>query len=427
MGKDPNREGGPRASLALLGAFTAIFCTVGFINAFGVFQEYYQLNQLSEHTPFDISWLGSFTSFAMFLFAIPAGILMDRIGPIIPITVGSVAILLGVFMTSLCHTYWQFFLAQALLLGTGIGFVATPSFAVVPRYFKQNRALAMGVTIGGSSLGGIIWPIMLNRLLNHTGVGFGWTLRIVGFVMLPLLAVTCLTIRLPLPTAARDPIEQVEEQDRATDTTDEAEKTSKDNEEAGTLPVWKNTNSIILCAAIALVYLGFFGPFFYVSSYAVSIGQSSSFSFYLIAILNAASLFGRILPGIVADRYGSWNLLLVSMLTSSIVAFCMTAATSTAGIIVWSLAYGFASGAILSLQSACAVSLVKPQDSGKAIGMVMGSASITGLFGSPICGQLVQHYGYLAMAMFTGSVLIAGGLVEAVARFRLRPKVFARI
>lgn len=76
-------------------------------------------------------------------------------------------------MISLCEKYYQFFLAQGVLLGLGMSFIAVPSSGIVPRYFNRHRALATGISIGGSSLGGIIWPIVFDRLFHHDGVSFG--------------------------------------------------------------------------------------------------------------------------------------------------------------------------------------------------------------------------------------------------------------
>jgi len=81
--------------------------------------------------------------------------------------------------------------------------------------------------------------------------------------------------------------------------------------------------------------------------------MSSSLAFYLVSIINGASLFGRVLPGIVGDHLGRFNMLAFSMFVASIVAFCWTTATSVAGLIVWTIAFGFASGvsALLSHMS----------------------------------------------------------------------------
>lgn len=59
-------------------------------------------------------------------------------------------------------------------------------------YFHKRRAIAGGLAIAGSSLGGVIFPILVVHLLPK--VGFGWTMRICAFLILALLFVTNLTI-----------------------------------------------------------------------------------------------------------------------------------------------------------------------------------------------------------------------------------------
>jgi len=71
----------PRACLALLGAFAVLFCTVGFANAFGVFQEYYSLNFLVNESQSNLSWLGSINVFCVFAGTVASGILHDKYGP----------------------------------------------------------------------------------------------------------------------------------------------------------------------------------------------------------------------------------------------------------------------------------------------------------------------------------------------------------
>jgi len=70
-----------RAWLAVLGAALTAFCTSGFMNAFGVFQEHYALNQLKDKSEFTIAWIGSLAMCLMFLGAAVSGILVDRTGP----------------------------------------------------------------------------------------------------------------------------------------------------------------------------------------------------------------------------------------------------------------------------------------------------------------------------------------------------------
>jgi len=92
------------------------------------------------------------------------------------IIVGSVTLLLGIFLTSICTKYWQLMLTQGLLVGLGNSLLFTPCLMCVTLAFQKRRGIALGLTVSGSSLGGVVWPILLNNLLKDKG--FGWTFRI---------------------------------------------------------------------------------------------------------------------------------------------------------------------------------------------------------------------------------------------------------
>lgn len=69
--------------MVILGASLSLFCTLGFINAFGVFLDYYHRTLLSNKSTFDISWIGSFATFVLMLGAPVAGVLVDKTGPVV--------------------------------------------------------------------------------------------------------------------------------------------------------------------------------------------------------------------------------------------------------------------------------------------------------------------------------------------------------
>lgn len=338
-----------RAWLALLGASLALFCTVGFLNAFGVFQKYYTAYLHGDSTSSDISWIGSLSIFLLYAGSPFGGVLVDRIGPTIPLCVGSVGLLLALFMTSLCTQYWQLMLAQALLLGASASLVFCPPLGVVLRHMPHRRGLAMGLTIGGSSIGGIVWPITLEQLLNKDQVSFGWTIRAVAFIMMPLLAVACFTVVEP----AKKPSPSAATPAAVTQTDGEAEKSagslhatddSTEEQKPGDRDFLKKPTYMLLCAGLALAYLGLFTPLFYISTYAIAHGQATSTAFYLLSAVNASSFFGRVVPGHLADTVGHYNLLTIFTFVSGLIGFTWTRATSLAGLIVWGLAYGFSSG-----------------------------------------------------------------------------------
>lgn len=102
-------------------------------------------------------------------------------------------------MTSLCKTFYQFLLAQGVLGGISMGMIMAPGLAATGQYFNKKRGTAIGVAVAGSSLGGVIFPIALSKMLYGHNLGFGWSIRICGFLMLAVLGLSCAAIRARLP------------------------------------------------------------------------------------------------------------------------------------------------------------------------------------------------------------------------------------
>jgi len=71
--------------------------------------------------------------------------------------------------------FWAVFLTQGLLMGLTIAFGVQPALTVVGQHFKKRQALAMGLATTGSSLGGIGFPLMFERLVPI--IGFSNALR----------------------------------------------------------------------------------------------------------------------------------------------------------------------------------------------------------------------------------------------------------
>ncbi|KAL8643444.1 MAG: hypothetical protein Q9226_008371, partial [Calogaya cf. arnoldii] len=176
------QNGGLNAWLQVLGAFCLSFTTWGIVNAFGAYQSYYQDELLSTNSAFEISWIGSIQAFLLLLVGVLTGPLFDRGFLNALLLTGSFLTVFGIMMTSLCTTYWQVILAQGVCVGLGAGCLFVPSIAVVSTYFTTpiKRAVATGLAVGGSSIGGIIYPIAFRQM--QPSLGFEWATRIIGFI-----------------------------------------------------------------------------------------------------------------------------------------------------------------------------------------------------------------------------------------------------
>lgn len=73
---------------------------------------------------------------------------------------------------------------------------------------------------------------------------------------------------------------------------------------------------------------------------------------------SAASLPGRVIPGHIADKLGYFNVMTIVSLLTGLSILCLWLPFDThhslGGLIVFSLAYGFVSGAFVSLIMPCA-------------------------------------------------------------------------
>lgn len=104
-------------------------------------------------------------------------------------------------MADVQRSYYQILLSQAVCSAIGASCVFYPAFSSVSTWFFAKRGQALGLVAAGSSLGGVIFPIMVTHLV--TEVGFGWTMRICAFLILALLSFAILTVRSRIPPTRR--------------------------------------------------------------------------------------------------------------------------------------------------------------------------------------------------------------------------------
>lgn len=254
-------------------------------------------------------------------------------------------------------------------------------------WFFRRRALALGLIISGSSVGGVIFPIMVQRLVAQ--IGFAWTMRTCAFLMLAIMAVANTTVRSRIPPAPKAV--------RLKDFTSP----------------WKETPFTLLAVGTFVNLLGLFTPFTFLVSEARGRGVDEALSFYLIAILNGSSTFGRTVPNYMADKLGRFTVFLVVAALNVILIFALWLPTSGTGpIVTFAVLFGFSSGANFSLLPPLIAHISPIQQIGLRTGLVFGVGSVAILVGSPIGGQLIVHDngGFRGMQAFSGA-LCAGGFV----------------
>lgn len=362
-------EGGLRAWLCVLGSFSGLMVALGMMNTIGTYHAYLSRHQLaSSSSESAIGWIFGIYAFLSFFAGIQIGPIFDACGPRYLILAGSVLLMTSQLLLGVCQRYWHFLIVFGILGGLGTSLVFTPSISAIGHFFLAKRGQATGLAAAGGSMGGVIFPLTLQSLFPK--IGFAWSTRVVALIDLLLLLLANLFIRSRLP--------------------------SNPATFSNLLPnflIFRDKVFALTTAAVFFVEWGLFVPLTYLSSYAFAHGVDEAFSYQLIAILNVGSCFGRYLPGLLADRIGRFNTMILTVLLclGSTLALWLLAQDSIALMVVYALVFGFASGSSISLTPVCVGQLCKVENYGRYYATCYTLVSFGSLTGIPIAGAILQQ------------------------------------
>ncbi|KAK4212315.1 major facilitator superfamily domain-containing protein [Rhypophila decipiens] len=362
--KSPNEtvqriESGYSAWYIILGGWCGQFCTFGLANCIGVFVTYYAEGPLSSYSPSTISWITSVQVWSMVFFGLFFGRIFDLYGPRYLLILGSLAYITGLMMISVSKEYYQFFQAQAVLASVGSAAVFNACISSAAAWFSPMRTKRKNMT--ATALG-----IMSSEGTKGAATSkkkFTWGAVIGGFKELPF---------------------------------------------------------VLTVVASFLFFWGVFLPLSYILLQAKDLGLDENVVEYLLPIINAVSIIGRIFPAIAADRVGRFNVMILVCALSSIVTLGIwIPGKSVAAIILYAVLFGLSSGGFISLLPAV-IAQVSPEISqmGVRTGAAFAVASFGSLTGSPIAGAVVSAQGgsYLGLQIFCGCTILASVLVFVAAR-----------
>ncbi|KAH8832870.1 MFS general substrate transporter [Flagelloscypha sp. PMI_526] len=363
--------------LTICGAFLGLFATFGQISSFGVFQTRYHTHELSSTSPSTIAWIGSLQLWWFFFLGWPVGRAFDCYGPRWLLCLGTLCTAGSLVLTSLSTRMYQLLLTQGLLFGIGSALVFFPSLASVSSHFTEYRATALGIAIAGSSLGGIVFPVLFERLFNQ--IGFGWALRVSALVTLiccgsATLMVTSYRVRI-------------------------------DEKETGHC-FWPpcETRFVLFAAGGFIISLGLYVPIFFLPS---------------------SSHVGRVLPSLLADHVGVFNLLIPSSFFAGVscLTFWLKGTNTDGGVIAFAVVYGFLSGAFVSLINPCISSITRREEIGARVGMIYTIVSFS-CWGNSCLEQAEVSHGLI---IYAGVTVVAGTLLICGSRWVIERRLFAKV
>ncbi|KAM6501819.1 MFS general substrate transporter [Amanita muscaria] len=385
-----------RAWSTVFGSALFIFCELGTLQSFGVYQDYYSREWLSNYTASDISWIGGIQAFFELALGILGGKLFEA-GYCRPMLIfASVLFSFSYFMLSLAKQgqYYQVFLSHGLGVGIAMGLFFVPGCTLSLRHFRSEakQALAVGIVFAGGSLGAVIYAIMLNYLLN-SGIGFAWSVRVTALLSTVCLLIANLMITVP-PRANISPSGQTPSQ-------------------KGLL----HLPYILICMSGFFAILGCYFPFFLVQVFAVKHGISGKLVFYSLAIINISSVFSRIVVNSCVKKIGVFKPSIISCALNGCATFGMLACYTPTGLVLFSICYGACYGSTFSLYGPLVVQVAPSEDTGKVLGYAWTPSAIAAVIGPSVGAALVgKDYIWWRGVVFAALCFFVATVLQLVAR-----------
>ncbi|RYP74989.1 hypothetical protein DL771_002637 [Monosporascus sp. 5C6A] len=371
-------DGGLRAWLTVLGSTAAVTASFGVINSIGTFQSYLASHQLRTFTERDVGWIPAVNIFLCLFLGVQFGPLFDHYGPRLIMASASVVYFAGMLgmsfldcgdqspplsasssaastpvpwyldtgdptnggCTAAGRTYALLMLTWGVLCGAAAAALQTTSLAVTAHWFDRRRGLAAGIVYAGSSAGGVAFPLLMRETLPT--LGWGWSVRIVAFIVMGLLAVANVCIRgrhreLRSIAATNGTLWK----DGKTSVLD--------------LSCFRDMRFLWLTLGIAMFEFVVSAAVGMLPSWAKSSGFDQENAFAFLAVYNAGSLVGRIVAGIVSDRLGALNTVMGVLVMSISIIYGLWIPVTTERLplfYIFAVTFGTTTGSIMSMAPA---------------------------------------------------------------------------
>ncbi|KAF2113085.1 major facilitator superfamily domain-containing protein [Lophiotrema nucula] len=386
----PPPDGGLQAWTQVFCAWLAIMNTWGFVNSFGAFQTYYA--SILPQSNSTISWIGSTQAALLFFLGTFSGRALDA-GLFRPtVLIGITLQLIGMFTMSFAKNYWQLLLTQGICTGVGGGIFFVPVMGLTSTYFAKKRGMALGIVTSGNSFGGIVYPIVVRQLLDK--VGFGWTVRVLGFINVVSLAVVIAFMKPRLPPRKAGPLIDMD--------------------------AFRDHPYMLHVLGICFLMPAVYFVFYYIASFARDeLGMSYTDSLNLVIIVNGIGIPARVLPGFIADRYfGVLNTIIFCLFLNIIILWAWLGIHDIPGFYAFTAIYGLASASFQSLfPTTIAVLSNDITKTGTRLGMAFSAIAGSALVGGPIAGALLKAGGnYTAPICWASAGAVVGTVMVICAR-----------
>ena len=323
-----------------------------------------------------------------------AGNLQDKMGPRNLVIAGVTMVGLGMVASAFATTPTALLLTFGLLVGTGIGFAyACLSPTAMKWFHPSKKGMVNGLIAGGFGMAPLYLAPLSSALIEAMSIAM--TFKILGASVLIVGVPLAMTIVIP-PAGYK------------------AEVPAGFKEPAGKAATYNFTwREMVKTRQFYLMWIAFA---FASSAGLMLIGNITSIASlqggitdaaYLVSLLAVANTGGRIVMGMLSDKIGRTQTLLlaIAMQVANMVLFPMY--SSHMGFIFGAIVAGVAYGALLSVFPSMTADYFGIKNYGGNFGVVYLAWGASGFMGPVIAGMVVDSTGSFGLAYTISAVMLA--------------------
>jgi len=256
-----------------------------------------------------------------------AGRIVDAYGLVRPMAISAVAVGLTYFFAGRAQDFWTFAALHGLIGAFGCSVVFAPLLADISKWFTRRRGLAIAICACGSYLGGAVWPLVINPMIEATG----WRET---YSMLGLVSVL---IMLPLMLILR---RQIAGKALAVDGEGSAGS-------ARTLGMSPRALVTLLCIAGFSCCTAMAVPQVHMVSLCGDLGYGVARGAEMLSLMLGFGIVSRLAFGWVSDRIGGLRTLLISSSTQCAALIMFVPADTLSSLYIVSILFGLFQGGII--------------------------------------------------------------------------------
>jgi MFS family permease len=319
----------------------------------------------------------------------------DRWGARVVTLCGAVLLGTALVLASRAGSLREFQLTYGILVGLAASAFFAPMIATVTGWFETRRNLAVSLVSAGMGMA----PLTISPLASWLITNHGWRAAMfyIGVLAWVLLIPAAAFVRRP-PVVA---------QAGAAPPKPDKEEVSK---------ALTSAPFLVLGFTFMLCCMAHSGPIFHMVSYATYCGLGLGAAVSIYSVEGAAGLVGRVLIGMLADRYGAKRLLIATLALQSLCIAAYLQVDDLPEFYALAVIFGVAYGGGMPLYA----SIARDYFGQHIMGTVFGAATMLSSLGmalGPVAGGWVFDTFHNYAWLYIASAAVAAGAVMMALMF----------